>query len=652
VSAFEGRNFGVVRAPLSNSLGTIGSGFMRDRIDKKHTGIAATRSAFLGSRGFALSNSQTSERRASSHETEPAPNPDNRFEQVKRYGHSLSRRVSCQHSNRAHSSSPIQTKARDSLEIHRESPAGGCPLPDTLRPQMEKFFGHDFSAVRVREGPSADRLGASAFARGDHIHFGPGSYSPKTDEGRKLIGHELAHVVQQRSGRVRAPSNRTPPVNADPTLESEAVRLGEEAARGVRIDMRSSAVAKTEHGPPSERVETSQGETPSRTRPIQVQPSGPQVVQLGGKKKGSKARRAKPELTKTAGKAKRKAKPKSKRKQAGKERKPNEEAKLAHSKASKEEMRKARTARTHPRMQKLFDRAASVERETSSGKRRRGNRMAQVQEKITGPALKAVAEAKKKPNVPKRSVAVKATLGGRHLKFNPVNAKNVKGANDVLAQTHVSLRGVGRRSSYAALANPDDDQTGGQVHALQQGPLDPSLRTLNDIEMARVGGSFIPSMMATRKGLKAETFGIKDAVDATKFGVQELVGVSGKDREKFKPLVARNTEKVIRKVALKSRSIRALQSYLDLSDDSTSGERETVREEIRKGMDKIQGLPVTKPGAKKRGKPKKKANTTVRSRKNSRIGRGRSQRKPSGSPRPRAPKRKSQGKKRGRRNGK
>jgi hypothetical protein len=78
---------------------------------------------------------------------------------------------------------------------------GGKPLPEAVRGQMETALAADFSAVRVRVGPQAERIGAIAFTLGSDIYFVPGGYQPDTVHGQQLLGHELAHVVQQRAGR-------------------------------------------------------------------------------------------------------------------------------------------------------------------------------------------------------------------------------------------------------------------------------------------------------------------------------------------------------------------------------------------------------------------------------------------------------------------
>ncbi|HEX9946029.1 MAG TPA: DUF4157 domain-containing protein [Allosphingosinicella sp.] len=106
---------------------------------------------------------------------------------------------------------------------------GGKPLPQAVLAKMEAAFEADFSAVRVHVGPQASRIGAIAFTTGDDLYFAPGKFQPDTVPGRQLIGHELAHVVQQRQGRVRSPASGVAVVH-DPALEAEADRLGMRAA--------------------------------------------------------------------------------------------------------------------------------------------------------------------------------------------------------------------------------------------------------------------------------------------------------------------------------------------------------------------------------------------------------------------------------------
>ncbi len=83
----------------------------------------------------------------------------------------------------------------------RESRGGGVPLAAASRALFEPKLGRDLGAVRVHADPSAhhlaDAMGARAFTFGSDIYFNRGEYTPANERGRRLIAHELAHVVQQ-----------------------------------------------------------------------------------------------------------------------------------------------------------------------------------------------------------------------------------------------------------------------------------------------------------------------------------------------------------------------------------------------------------------------------------------------------------------------
>jgi hypothetical protein len=77
----------------------------------------------------------------------------------------------------------------------------GRPLDHSALAYFEPRIGHDFSDVRIRTGPQADTaarsLGARAFTLGRDIVFADGEYATGSDRGRRLLAHELTHVVQQ-----------------------------------------------------------------------------------------------------------------------------------------------------------------------------------------------------------------------------------------------------------------------------------------------------------------------------------------------------------------------------------------------------------------------------------------------------------------------
>jgi hypothetical protein len=83
----------------------------------------------------------------------------------------------------------------------------GDPMDETVRREMESKIAGDFSDVRLHTGPkataAAESIDARAFTYGKHIVFNQGEYRPETTAGKKLLAHELVHVVQQTGGVVQ-----------------------------------------------------------------------------------------------------------------------------------------------------------------------------------------------------------------------------------------------------------------------------------------------------------------------------------------------------------------------------------------------------------------------------------------------------------------
>jgi hypothetical protein len=89
----------------------------------------------------------------------------------------------------------------------------GRPLTEDERARMEQSTGVDLGGVRVHDDAKADlvarAIGARAFTVGDDVAFRAGEYDPRTPVGRRLLAHELTHVVQQRdTARSTAPASR------------------------------------------------------------------------------------------------------------------------------------------------------------------------------------------------------------------------------------------------------------------------------------------------------------------------------------------------------------------------------------------------------------------------------------------------------------
>jgi hypothetical protein len=84
------------------------------------------------------------------------------------------------------------------------------PVEGGVRSFMEPRFGADFSGVRVHADSRAAELSRSvsarAFTYGRHIYFDEGEYRPETQEGRRVLAHELTHVIQQGAGEQHTPA--------------------------------------------------------------------------------------------------------------------------------------------------------------------------------------------------------------------------------------------------------------------------------------------------------------------------------------------------------------------------------------------------------------------------------------------------------------
>ncbi|MCA1598938.1 MAG: DUF4157 domain-containing protein, partial [Chloroflexi bacterium] len=120
---------------------------------------------------------------------------------------------------------------------------GGSPLDDTTRTGMEAAFGLSLGDVRVHTDGEADALNrsvsAKAFTTGSDIFFSTGAYAPGSRHGNELLGHELTHVAQQRSGSGGSGSSELTVGPAGDSHEREAEATG------------AAAAALLESGPPA-----------------------------------------------------------------------------------------------------------------------------------------------------------------------------------------------------------------------------------------------------------------------------------------------------------------------------------------------------------------------------------------------------------------
>jgi len=83
----------------------------------------------------------------------------------------------------------------------------GQPLTESVRAFFQPRFGFDFAQVRIHTSAlaaaSARSIDALAYTVGSDIVFAESQYAPGTWEGRRLLAHELAHVVQQSAAAPR-----------------------------------------------------------------------------------------------------------------------------------------------------------------------------------------------------------------------------------------------------------------------------------------------------------------------------------------------------------------------------------------------------------------------------------------------------------------
>lgn len=112
--------------------------------------------------------------------------------------------------------------------VHNVLSSPSRSLDAAARWTMESRFGHDFSQVRVhtdtQAAESAQAVNALAYTIGQNVVFGAGRYAPHTNEGRRLIAHELTHVIQQEGLPRGVPQHLTLGPSEDP-YEREAERI-------------------------------------------------------------------------------------------------------------------------------------------------------------------------------------------------------------------------------------------------------------------------------------------------------------------------------------------------------------------------------------------------------------------------------------------
>jgi hypothetical protein len=124
--------------------------------------------------------------------------------------------------------------------------SSGRPLDGPGLPEMESRFGRDFSSVRIHTDSAAHRsaraLNARAFTFGHQIVFAPGEFQPSTQDGRRLLIHELAHTLQQNSQSKARLGEGYEISQPNDTTEREAASLAESSSPARdRVEQRNPA---------------------------------------------------------------------------------------------------------------------------------------------------------------------------------------------------------------------------------------------------------------------------------------------------------------------------------------------------------------------------------------------------------------------------
>ncbi|HWO73924.1 MAG TPA: DUF4157 domain-containing protein [Dehalococcoidia bacterium] len=137
----------------------------------------------------------------------------------------------------------------DSLASAIQAKRGsGQPLDRAAQTNLGAALGDDFADVRIHDDGEADQLNralkADAFTAGTDIFFRAGKYNPGSSEGKKLLAHELTHVVQQRGASASGEMTVSSPDDASErqasdvaeALTSAAPAAGAAVARQAAVD--------------------------------------------------------------------------------------------------------------------------------------------------------------------------------------------------------------------------------------------------------------------------------------------------------------------------------------------------------------------------------------------------------------------------------
>lgn len=178
--------------------------------------------------------------------------------------------------------------------VHEVLGSPGNPLDPEVRFFMESHYGHDFGRVRVhtdsRAAESAKAIDARAFTLGSHIAFAPGRFAPTREDGRKLLAHELAHIVLHTSAqkseigswRISQPGDREER-DADRLAATGVDSLSSMPSTGLGLSQSLGNIAANAGGPTVFRQAETETTAPGQEAGSRGQAGDPQQqAELGG----------------------------------------------------------------------------------------------------------------------------------------------------------------------------------------------------------------------------------------------------------------------------------------------------------------------------------------------------------------------------------
>lgn len=165
--------------------------------------------------------------------------------------------------------------------VHEVLSSPGQPLDAQTRNFMQSRFNRDFSGVRIhtdaKAAESAQAVNAHAYTVGGNIVFDSGQYAPETATGKRLLTHEMTHVVQQLQGQAADVPVETPLriSNPDDVEEREASQFEESVPTGENRQIQSGVVSTILQRQASGTTTPATATTTGQTATQQQQPTPP-----------------------------------------------------------------------------------------------------------------------------------------------------------------------------------------------------------------------------------------------------------------------------------------------------------------------------------------------------------------------------------------